>query len=154
MPVTRRKFQHVSVLVFPIVYGVGVLAAAVRFLKPLPRRPRDKRLDLEQNASYFEEPNASPIDVEFNGRKVFVLHDGERIRAFDSTCTHLDCSVAWKNRRGRFVCPCHGAEFGADGSVKKKPATSPLKEFALAPIGADGKITLLDRVIEPSENVS
>ncbi len=153
MSVTRRKFQHVSVLVFPIVYGLGVLAAAVRYLSPLPRRPRDKKLDLDQTASYFEKPNASPIEVEFNGLKVFVLHDGERIRAFDSTCTHLDCSVAWKGERGRFVCPCHGAEFSRDGSVEEKPATSPLKEFALRR-DADGKLTLLDQPPDPSESAS
>ena len=154
MPVTRRKFQHLAVLAFPFVYGVGVLAAAVRYLTPLPRRPRDKQLDLGETASYFDEPRASPIEVSFNGLKIYVVHDGTRIRAFDSTCTHLSCNVSWREGHGGFVCPCHGAEFGADGSVKKRPATTPLKEFALAPIGAGGKLTLLDQVVKPARGAS
>jgi menaquinol-cytochrome c reductase iron-sulfur subunit len=31
-------------------------------------------------------------------------------------CPHLGCSVAWHAEKDRFVCPCHGGQFTADGS--------------------------------------
>ncbi|MEE3718784.1 Rieske (2Fe-2S) protein [Tumidithrix elongata RA019] len=49
--------------------------------------------------------------------------------AFNSTCTHKGCTVDWKD--GEFVCPCHGAVFAPDGSVRKKPAKEPLATYAV-----------------------
>lgn len=30
-------------------------------------------------------------------------------------CPHLGCSVSWQQGQDKFVCPCHGGEFKADG---------------------------------------
>lgn len=30
-------------------------------------------------------------------------------------CPHLGCSVSWHADKDRFVCPCHGGQFSADG---------------------------------------
>lgn len=31
-------------------------------------------------------------------------------------CPHLGCSVSWHADKDRFICPCHGGQFSADGS--------------------------------------
>jgi len=155
--VTRRRFEHIGLVLFPFVWLGGLAAAAARFLTPLPRRPRQKRLELAQRAAHFSpaasagaagEVRAAPVEVEFNDRKVFVVHDGTRIRALDAACTHLDCNVVWAASDGSFHCPCHGAIFESDGRVRKRPATAPLREFEIAPIGEDGTIVVLDRYVE------
>lgn len=51
----------------------------------------------------------------------------EGIVALNATCTHEGCTVDWKD--GAFVCPCHAAEFGPNGAVKKGPAKKPLAVF-------------------------
>ncbi|NJR69510.1 MAG: ubiquinol-cytochrome c reductase iron-sulfur subunit [Synechococcales cyanobacterium CRU_2_2] len=51
----------------------------------------------------------------------------EGIVALNATCTHKGCTVEWKD--GAFVCPCHAAEFGSNGTVKKGPAKEPLAVF-------------------------
>lgn len=49
------------------------------------------------------------------------------LSAVDPTCTHAGCVVQWKGSLKKFVCPCHGAEFDANGKVLKGPAKKPLK---------------------------
>jgi cytochrome b6-f complex iron-sulfur subunit len=44
-------------------------------------------------------------------------------------CTHLGCAVPWDAQKGRFVCPCHGSEFEADGEVLNAPAPRPMDLF-------------------------
>ncbi|ABA24136.1 Rieske (2Fe-2S) region [Trichormus variabilis ATCC 29413] len=50
--------------------------------------------------------------------------------AVNPTCSHKGCTVAWQAQAKKFVCPCHGAEYGVDGKVQKDPATKPLKTYA------------------------
>ncbi|AFY53680.1 Rieske Fe-S protein [Rivularia sp. PCC 7116] len=51
--------------------------------------------------------------------------------AVNPTCTHSGCTVEWKADMNKFVCPCHGSEFGVAGKVEKAPATTPLKTYAV-----------------------
>ena len=51
--------------------------------------------------------------------------------AVNPTCTHAGCTVEWKSDTSKFVCPCHGSEFGVDGKVQTAPATAPLKAYAV-----------------------
>jgi Rieske Fe-S protein len=47
-------------------------------------------------------------------------------KAFSSTCTHMQCTVA-QISNGKIECPCHGSQYNiADGSVATGPATRPL----------------------------
>ncbi|MBR8833997.1 MAG: ubiquinol-cytochrome c reductase iron-sulfur subunit [Stigonema ocellatum SAG 48.90 = DSM 106950] len=50
--------------------------------------------------------------------------------AVNPICTHKGCTVEWKSDAKKFECPCHGAEYGADGKVQKGPAKQPLKTYA------------------------
>jgi menaquinol-cytochrome c reductase iron-sulfur subunit len=48
---------------------------------------------------------------------VYVTRDAQdTLLVLSSTCPHLGCSVAWQPSNGKFVCPCHGGCFAADGS--------------------------------------
>jgi Rieske Fe-S protein len=40
--------------------------------------------------------------------------DGQ-LQVLSAICPHLGCSVAWQPSQGKFVCPCHGGQFKADG---------------------------------------
>lgn len=60
-------------------------------------------------------------------KTVFLVWDGARdVRAFSSTCTHLGCQVHWDRAATRFMCPCHGGMFAADGRVLAGPPRRPL----------------------------
>lgn len=53
---------------------------------------------------------------------VYVTRDAQnRVVVLSSTCPHLGCTVAWQPANGKFVCPCHGGCFAADGSRLSGP---------------------------------
>lgn len=136
---TRRMFEHLALLFFPVAYAGGLLAAALSFLRPLARRPLQKKVQLREDRSYFDDAD-EPVKLELNGKKVYVLKVGDSLRAFDARCTHLDCNVKWKE--GAFLCPCHNGEFNSSGEVTRKPPPSPLKEFVIKVDDASGAVVV------------
>jgi Rieske Fe-S protein len=41
---------------------------------------------------------------------------------FSSICPHLGCRFEWKSEDHRFICPCHGSQFGVQGDYQAGPA--------------------------------
>ena len=48
------------------------------------------------------------------------------LRIFSSSCTHLSCSVGWREETGEFECPCHSGRFDANGQPLAGPPVKPL----------------------------
>lgn len=63
-------------------------------------------------------------------RVVYLLRQGDAVRALDSTCTHLGCRTAYNPVSSCIECPCHGGVFNAEGAVIGGPPPAPLKELA------------------------
>lgn len=51
---------------------------------------------------------------------------GEPIFAVSASCTHMGCLLNWLDAAGTFLCPCHGAQYQADGTVLSGIARHPL----------------------------
>ena len=49
-----------------------------------------------------------------------------RLTVFSSTCTHLACSVVWREAEHIFECPCHSGIYDADGRPIAGPPQRPL----------------------------
>lgn len=62
-------------------------------------------------------------------RVVYLLRQGDAVRALDSTCTHLGCRTAYNAASACIECPCHGGVFNAEGAVIGGPPPAPLKEL-------------------------
>ena len=65
-----------------------------------------------------------------------VTDDKSKIKNFaiNAVCTHLGCVVPWNKASNKFMCPCHGSQYNADGMVIRGPA--PLS-LALAHVNVD-----------------
>jgi Rieske Fe-S protein len=62
---------------------------------------------------------------------IFLVKTGEsEVTAFNATCTHLGCLVAWDNDAQVFKCPCHGGIYDRKGDVKDGPPPAPLAKVA------------------------
>lgn len=58
-----------------------------------------------------------------------VRDDGDELKVFSSTCTHLSCNVIWKEDERSFICPCHTGRFDRDGRNVSGPPTKPLSRL-------------------------
>ena len=52
--------------------------------------------------------------------------DADGVVVYNATCTHLGCTVHWDERKGLFLCACHGGMFDINGQVKAGPPPRPL----------------------------
>jgi cytochrome b6-f complex iron-sulfur subunit len=55
--------------------------------------------------------------------------------AVNPKCTHQGCDVKWSAGAKRYECPCHGANFDANGEVLNGPATKPLTAYPAKIVG-------------------
>jgi len=63
--------------------------------------------------------------------------DGQ-LHVMSAICPHLGCSVAWQASQNKFVCPCHGGQFQADGTHISGPP--PRRMDSLEAQVKDGKL--------------
>ena len=55
--------------------------------------------------------------------------DGQ-LEVLSAICPHLGCSVSWQAKQDKFVCPCHGGEFDADGQHISGPPPRAMDRLA------------------------
>jgi Rieske Fe-S protein len=71
------------------------------------------------------------------------------LHVLSAACTHEDCTVRRLDpNSGRMVCPCHGSQFGADGSILEGPAAQPLLTHIFRQSGSVLDIELPDVFFE------
>ncbi len=111
------------------------LGAVCRFLVPSVFYEPPQSFKIGNPADFPFGPPAFLAD-----EKIFVFRDRDKGFAVASAvCTHLGCTVAHFQSDQRFHCPCHGSEFGADGSVLHGPAPRPLNWFEVT-LARDGQL--------------
>jgi len=50
-----------------------------------------------------------------------VRRDDRTVEAFSTICPHLGCPVDYVLTEKQYFCPCHGAQFAADGGIVSGP---------------------------------
>jgi len=56
---------------------------------------------------------------------VYLLREGEVVKAFNVKCPHLGCAIDYRSGVGDFFCPCHNSSFDLEGSVSDSASPSP-----------------------------
>jgi cytochrome b6-f complex iron-sulfur subunit len=136
--VSRKDFMN-------LVWGAaGALAvtelslAGLRFL--VPRATEGEFGGVFNLGGYDQYPLGSVTPVE-SGRFYLVRLQEDGFLAIYRRCTHLGCAVPYDQALGKFVCPCHGSAFTAEGDVLNQPAPRPLDLFTLT-IDDTGEISV------------
>lgn len=71
---------------------------------------------------------------------VIVTEDNEIASyGLNAVCTHLGCVVPWNASENKFICPCHGSQYNAEGKVVRGPAPLSLA-LVHADVNEDGKV--------------
>ena len=125
----RRSFLGVLLGLGSVFVGALLSVPLVRFaLFPLIRRTTELKSSPVGNLSEFlslTDPVLKTIQIEqldgwrktVSEKAVYVTKDSQgNLTVLTSICPHLGCTVPWNKQKSRFVCPCHGGTFSADGT--------------------------------------
>ena len=126
---TRRSFLNRLWVLLGLVALGELVAVVVAFL--LPRR---RTAELQGAAAVVEAgavDSFAPNSVTAFVRGKFYLcrlADGGFL-AVSRKCTHLGCTVPWKEEEQRFACPCHASAFDIRGEVISPPGSAGVGSF-------------------------
>ncbi|HSF15490.1 MAG TPA: Rieske (2Fe-2S) protein [Vicinamibacteria bacterium] len=112
--------------------GIGVMGSLVSFLYPVLRfvipPPVAEAIELNVVAATLGEipPNSGKI-FKFGRRPALLINTpaGE-LRAFDGICTHLNCTVQYRQDFGQVWCACHNGFYDLTGKNIAGPPPRPL----------------------------
>ena len=93
-------------------------------------RARAKKLALPMSKVEALKKVGGSVSLDIKGQPVIFVRDTEKtVRAFDPTCTHKKCKVAYKSETGKLHCKCHKSAYDLTGKVLGGPAPAPLTQF-------------------------
>jgi Rieske Fe-S protein len=78
----------------------------------------------------------------FGGYAIRKTDDPQDMIILNSRCTHLACTVNWKEEAQAYICPCHDAKFSIEGQVLDGPPPRPLDRFTDYRLTEDGVIEI------------
>ncbi len=64
---------------------------------------------------------AMRLKIDHHGEPVELQRAGDVVVARSLICTHEYCRMFWHPASDGYRCPCHGAQFAADGSPRSGP---------------------------------
>jgi cytochrome b6-f complex iron-sulfur subunit len=120
-----------------MILGGGVAASfaavvypALRFVNPpvVPEAPVN-----EVSAGKIQDfkPDSGKI-VKFGSRPALLVRVGQdEWRAFSAICTHLNCTVQFRDTTRQIWCACHNGTFDLNGKVLGGPPPAPLEQYAV-----------------------
>ena len=91
--------------------------------------------DPETRVPLAEVPVGRRVRIRHMGDAVELLRSEGGIVARSLRCTHQKCEVFWYARDSVYRCPCHPAQFDAEGRPLAGPVTEPL---ATVPVRIEG----------------
>jgi len=126
--IPRRRFVEV-------LLGSGFLATAVAFVYPVlrylvPPQTADLGGDSVVAGKVGElKPNSGKI-FRFGSRPGLLIRTvGGEYRAMSATCTHLSCTVQYRDDLREVWCACHNGKYNLDGRNISGPPPRPLEAF-------------------------
>lgn len=136
--INRRQFLGFAwaVSLLGLFSQAGV--ALVRFFKPRVEPGAFGGRVIAGQVAEFEPGTVNHVQ---EGRFFVARLEDGGILAIWHRCTHLGCTVPWREDEGRFHCPCHSSIFSIEGEVVSGPAPRPLDLF---PIEIDGEKVVVD----------
>ena len=147
----RRQFMNL--LTFGSATGValGALYPVVKYFTPPSSGgagggvTAKDALGNDVSASNFvatHNPGERELAQGLKGDPTYIVVTEENTIAnygISAVCTHLGCVVPWNGNEGKFICPCHGSQYNAEGKVVRGPAPLSLA-LAHADVTEDDKV--------------
>lgn len=129
-PVTRRRFIDYLLGGGLLAWLGAVLYPLFSYLKP-PPVAEAKATSVKVGPVDSVPPNSAVI-FKFGRKPGILIHtpDGE-FKAFEATCSHLDCTVQYKPDWKLVWCACHNGRYNLEGINISGPPPRPLTSYTV-----------------------
>ena len=108
--------------------ALAVLYPVLEFLIPPAISEAQQNNVLAASAGELK-PNSGKI-FRFGTRPGILIRTAEgELRAFSASCTHLNCTVQYREELHRIWCACHGGQFDLNGINVAGPPHRPLEQY-------------------------
>ena len=105
-----------------------MLYPILRFLSP-PEVPEDTSLTVSAGKASSLLPNSGRV-VPFGAEPAIVVRlAGGELRAFTAVCTHLSCTVQYRDDLQQIWCACHNGHYDLTGRNVSGPPPRPLTPY-------------------------
>jgi len=146
MSITRRRFLNRIFTGGVAAIGAYVIYPVIRFLIP-PLVPLGAQAKVQVASVDELKPNSAKFFRFLDKPAVLIRLPNGNYEALSAKCTHLGCTVAFKQSEEIFYCNCHGSEFNIDGKVLKGPAALPLPQYSVAISGNNIFVTTQNKQV-------
>jgi cytochrome b6-f complex iron-sulfur subunit len=136
--INRREFLNFAWLV-----SLGFLTVSfggVTYLFSLPRFKEGEFGGVVTMGEVGDLPEVGSPPANFPKIKLWLSNTEQGVMALYKVCTHLGCLYNWNNQEGKFICPCHGSQFEADGTYIQGPAPRSLDRFVVTLESPEGQV--------------
>lgn len=109
---------------------LSFLYPAIKFMNP-PAVPEASTNEVTAGKIQDLKPNSGKI-VKFGSRPALLIRLNEKDwRAFSAVCTHLNCTVQFRDSTRQIWCACHNGFYDLNGKVVSGPPPRPLEEYVV-----------------------
>jgi cytochrome b6-f complex iron-sulfur subunit len=130
MPQERRTFIRWLLAGGFTASIASFIYPAIRFMNP-PDVPEASVNEVSAGKVQDLKPNAGKI-VRFGSRPALLVRIAENEwRAFSAVCTHLNCTVQYRDSTHQIWCACHNGTYDLNGHVVSGPPPAPLENYAV-----------------------
>jgi len=146
-PINRREFLNLAWLA-----SLGFLTlnvAGVTYLFTMPRFKEGEFGGVVNVGTVSSLPEAGSAPENMPKAKIWLSNTDDGVVALYKVCTHLGCLYNWNNQEVKFICPCHGSQFQADGAYIRGPAPRSLDRFVVRALDPDSGEVLAEAGEEP-----
>lgn len=126
---SRRRFLNWLLGTSAAGVAIAILYPVARYLVP-PKAGEaaasSVTLDIRPDQV---QANSGQIFKFGNRPGILVRTPSGELRAFSATCTHLSCTVQYRDDLGHIWCACHNGHFDLNGINIQGPPPSPLERY-------------------------
>ncbi len=135
-PAPRRGFLNVLLGTGTVATLGAVLYPIFRFMVP-PKVVESSASSVVAGKVAEIKPNQGKIFKFGSKPGLLVQTPSGEYRAFSAICTHLDCTVQYRQEEKLIWCACHNGRYDLTGKNVSGPPPRPLEEFKVNVRGED-----------------
>jgi Rieske Fe-S protein len=129
-PTARRKFINYLMGTSLGTTLVAVFYPVVKFLIP-PQIAESSEASVVAGKISDLKPNTGRIFKFGTQPGILIKTSAGEVKAFSATCTHLNCTVQYREDMQHIWCACHNGHYDLNGKNVAGPPPRPLEEYAV-----------------------